>query len=102
MLNKLVLPLILLYVSVVLSKKKAPDFDESDNPFRDGVIDNGVREMVVGDDSELRRREKGEMPPINPDGTVPKGFELYETFRDFEHLRSKIPFEKYVESGEQM
>jgi hypothetical protein len=42
------------------------------------------------------------MPPINPDGTVPKGFELYETFRDFDHLRSKIPFEKYVESGEQM
>ena len=102
MLNKLVLPLILLYVSVVLSKKTVPDFDESDNPFRHGVIDEGVREMIVGDDSELKRREKGEMPPLNPDGTAPKGYELFETFRDFDHMRSKIPFEKYIESGEQM
>jgi hypothetical protein len=52
----------------------------------------GVREIVVGDDSELRRRETGEMPPLNPDGTAPKGYELFVTYRNFSHMRSLVPF----------
>lgn len=84
--NRLILPLILCYVSVVYSQKL-----ETPDPFANGVLDMGTKEMIIGDESELERRRNGEMPPLNPDGTAPKGYELYETFKDAADLRARIP-----------
>lgn len=90
--NRLILPLILAYVSAVYTYE---------NPWKYGVVDRGVKELVVGDESELERRRNGEMPPLNPDGSAPKGYELYETFADARALRAKIPFHKYKDTEEQ-
>lgn len=57
--------------------------------------------MIIGDESALERRRNGEMPPLNPDGTAPKGYELYETFKDVADLRAKVPLQLYKDTEEQ-
>jgi len=103
--KKYILPLILAYVSVVHTEQEMgelnPNLDPGD-PFARGVVDLGEKEMVIGDESELERLRTGGMPPINPDGSVPKGYELYETFADWDALRAKITFQRYKDTEEQM